>query len=165
MHAADPSGPHVQSYLGLAPKASETGDPGRKGQPMSKAGSALLRTTFIRAADTARKQDPQLARVYYVQMVERGSDHLKALCVVAGHLAERFWAVMSRGMPYVVCDIDGMPLTPAEAKAIIAKQWTVPADVRDRRRRRTSSGTVHCSAIIALASSWLTGVPSMSQTT
>jgi hypothetical protein len=43
---------------------------------MSKAGSSLLRTTLVRAADTARKQDPQLARIYYLQMTERGKDHL-----------------------------------------------------------------------------------------
>lgn len=135
-----PSGPHFKSFIGLAPRASETGDTDRKGQPMSKAGSALLRTTFIRAADHARKQDPQLARVYYVQMVERGAEHLKALCVVAGHLAERFWAVMNRGMPYVVCDTEGNPVTPAEAKTIIAEQWTVPAAVRARRRSRKKAG-------------------------
>ena len=63
---------------------------------MSKAGSSLLRTTLVRAADNARKQDPQLARIYYVQMVERGKDHLGALCVVAANLAERSWAVMNR---------------------------------------------------------------------
>ena len=58
----------------------------------------------MRAADHARKQDPQLARIYYVQMVERGKDHLGALCVVAANLAERTWAVMNHGMPYVICD-------------------------------------------------------------
>ena len=103
---------------------------------MSKAGSSLLRTTLVRAADNARKHDPQLARIYYVQMVERGKDHLGALCVVAADLAERFWAVMTRGMPYVICDTDGRPVTPDEAKAIIAEHWTVPADVRARRRSK-----------------------------
>lgn len=49
-----------------------------------------------------------LARIYYVQMVERGKDHQGALCVVA--------------------------VTPERAKAIIAEHWTVPADVRARRR-------------------------------
>lgn len=131
-----PSGAHLKSFAGLAPKASETGQTDRKGQPMSKAGSSLLRVTFIRAADHARRQDPQLARIYYLQMVERGADHLKALCVVAGHLAERTWAVLRREMPYVICDINGEPVTPAQAKAIIAGQWTVPADVRARRRSR-----------------------------
>jgi transposase len=130
-----PNGKAFRSFTGLVPKASETEDTDRKGQPMSKAGSSLLRTTLIRAADNARHSDPQLARVYYVQMVERGKDHLGALCVAA-NLAERFWAVMSRGMPYTVCDTDGTPADPQQAKMIIAERWTVPAEVRARRRSK-----------------------------
>jgi transposase len=131
-----PTGKAFRSFTGLTPRASETGDTDRKGQPMSKAGSSLLRTTMVRAADHARKQDPQLARIYYVQMVERGKDHLGALCVVAANLAERAWAVMTRGMPYVICDTDGHAVEPDEAKAVIAQHWTVPADVRARRRSK-----------------------------
>jgi len=103
---------------------------------MSKAGNRLLRTTLIRAADNARRTDPQLARIYYIQMVERGAGHLKACCVVAAHLAERLHAVLVRGMPYVVCDIDGTPVDHPTAKKIIAEQWTVPVEVRTRRRSR-----------------------------
>jgi transposase len=134
-----PTGPAFRAYTGLTPKASETGDTDRKGQPMSKAGSAMLRTTLIRAADTARKLDPQLARIYHTQMVERGKDHLGAVCVVAAHLAERAWAVMSRGMPYVICDTDATPVTPAQAKEIIAERYTVPAEVRARRRSKKTT--------------------------
>lgn len=97
------------------------------GQLMSKAGSSLLRTTLVRAADNARRVDPQLARVY-LQMAERGKDHLGALCVVAANLAERFCAVMNRQMPCVICNTDARPITPAEGKAIIADHWTVPVD-------------------------------------
>ncbi len=129
-------GKQFRSFTGLVPKASETGDTDRKGQPMSKAGSSLLRTTLVRAADNARRTDPQLARIYYVQMVEHGKDHLGAVCVVAASLAERFWSVMHRGMPYVICDTDGRPVDPDEARVIIAEHWTVPADVRARRRSR-----------------------------
>ena len=129
-------GRQFRSFTGLVPKASETGESDRKGQPMSTAGSSLLRTTLVRAADHARKQDPQLARIYHVQMVERGKDHLGALCVVAANLAERAWAVLDRGMPYVVCDTDGRPVSAAEAKAVIAEHWTVPAEVRARRRSK-----------------------------
>jgi transposase len=100
-----------KSYAGLAPRASQTGDTDRKGQPMSKAGPSLLRATLFRAADTARRQDPQLARIYYQQMTERGASHLKASCVVSGHLAERAWTVLSRGTPYVTCDNNGSPVT------------------------------------------------------
>jgi transposase len=135
------TGKQFRSFTGLVARTSETGETNRKGQPMSKAGSSLLRTTFVRAADHARKQDPQLARIYYVQMVERGKDHLGALCVVAANLAERSWAVMRRGMPYVICDTDGRPVTTHEAKAIIADHYTVPAHVRARRRsKKTPTG-------------------------
>ena len=129
-------GKQFRSFTGLVPRASETGDTDRKGQPMSKAGSSLLRTTLVRAADTARKTDPQLARTYHTQMVERGKDHLGALCVVAANLAERFWAVMTRGTPYVICDTDGRPVDHDEAKAIIAEHWAVPPEVRARRRSK-----------------------------
>ena len=107
-----PGGHHFKSFLGLAPRASETGETDRKGEPMTKAGPSLGRATMIRAADTARKLDPQLARIYYTQMTERGANHLKACCVVAGHLALRLHAAMLRGTPYQLRDTDGTPVTP-----------------------------------------------------
>ncbi len=57
--------------------------------------------------------DPQLAKIYYTQMVDRGADHIKALCVVAAALAARAWTVMRHGMPYVICDTDGHEVPPA----------------------------------------------------
>jgi transposase len=133
-------GTRFKSYAGLAPRASETGETDRKGQPMSKAGPSLLRATLFRAAGTARRQDPQLARIYYLQMTERGATHLKACCVVAGHRAGRAWTVLNRGTPYVICDNNGTPVTAAEAKKIIAEKWTVPEEVRKRRRSRKIAG-------------------------
>lgn len=127
---------HFRSFTGWAPRSSETGDNDRKGQPMSKAGPGQLRTTLYLAADHARQEDPQLARVYYIQMVERGASHTKALSVVAAKLGDRALVVMKRGRPYQLRDTDGRPVTPAEAKAIIASQWTVPEEVRRRRRSR-----------------------------
>jgi hypothetical protein len=73
-------------------------------------------------------------------MTERGATHLKACCVVAGHLAERAWAVLNRGTPYVICDNNGTPVTPEQAKQIIADKWTVPDEVRKRRRSRKTAG-------------------------
>jgi transposase len=70
-------GTRFKSYVGLAPRASETGETDRKGQPMSKAGPSLLRATFgprrrhrpqarsparedlLRADDRARGHPPQ----------------------------------------------------------------------------------------------------------
>jgi hypothetical protein len=47
---------------------------------------------------------------------------------------------MHRGTPYVICDNNGNPVTAAEAKKIIAEKWTVPEDVRKRRRSRKTAG-------------------------
>ena len=42
--------------------------------------------------------------------------------------------------PYVVYDTDGRPVDPAEAKTIIAVRYTVPEDVRRRRRSKKKVG-------------------------
>jgi transposase len=129
-----------KSFTGLSPKASETGNVDRKGQPISKAGSRRLRDQLVMSANTARMLDPQLAEIYYRQMTERGAHHTKAVCVVAAKLAERSWAVMARGEPYVVRDQDGNEVTREQAKQIIAEQFTVSEEVRRRTRSRKSKG-------------------------
>jgi hypothetical protein len=63
-----------------------------------------------------RREDPQLARIYYQQMTNRGATHLKACSGVAGHLAERAWAVLNRGTPYVICDTGGNPVAAEQAR-------------------------------------------------
>jgi transposase len=138
-----PDADHFASYTGLVPGASETGNSDRKGQPITKAGNRKLRRMLYRAADTARKQDPQLARIYWVQMVERGASHTKALAVVAAHLARRLWRVLERQTPYVVCDIDGRPVTGDQATQIIAERYTVPEDIRRRRRSKKAGKAPH----------------------
>jgi transposase len=125
-------------FKSCAPRASETGDTHRKGQPMSKAGPSLLRATLFRAADTARRQDPQLARIYHQQMTERGATHLKACCVVAGHLAERAWTVLNRGTPYAICDNIGSPVTAEQARQIITEK------VRQSRRIDRPAAYARC---------------------
>jgi Transposase and inactivated derivatives len=139
------TGARFRSFTGLTPRASETGETDRKGQPMSKAGNRLLRTTLIRAADNARRQDPQLAKIYYTQMVDRGADHLKACCVVAAHLAQRLHAVMVREMPYVVCDTDNTPVDPVLTRVDLADDGVTPgADDGgvERPRRLVAGGAV-----------------------
>jgi len=125
-----------RSFTGLVPRASETGETDRKGQAMSKAGSSLLRTTMVRAADHARKLDPQLARIYHLQMVERGKDHLGALCVVAANLARTLLDRHAQGTPYVICDVEGRPVSSSEAKSSSPTQFTVAPEVRARRRSK-----------------------------
>lgn len=129
-----------KSFTGLAPKASQTGNTNRKSQPISKAGNSALRSQLIQSANTARQLDPQLAAIYYAQMTQRGATHLKALCVVAARLAERAWITLSRAKPYVIRDLQDRPISPQRARELIAKQLTVPADVRRQRRSNKSAG-------------------------
>lgn len=131
-----PNGPAFKSFCGLAPKASETGETDTKGQAISKAGLAWLRDQMLQSANTAWRVDPQLAAVYHHQMVARGAHHQKALTVVAAKLAERAWAVMSRGTPYVISDVDGTPVDKTRARQIIAERYVVPPEVRAARRSR-----------------------------
>ena len=133
-------GAAFKRFSGLTPKASETGDTDRKGQKISKAGPRRLRDQLVQSANTARRVDPQLADVYFTQIVERGAHHQKALCVVAARLAERAWIVMARGEPYELRDVDGVPVSAAEAKAIIAERYQVSEEVRRRRRSRKNAG-------------------------
>jgi hypothetical protein len=111
------NGAAFKACLGLTPKAAETGETDRKGQPMSKAGNRDLRSQLIRSAETARRHDPQLAAVCYDQMVNKGAVHNKALCVVAAKLAERAWSTLRRDSPYELRTVDGTPIDHATANS------------------------------------------------
>jgi Transposase IS116/IS110/IS902 family len=143
-----PNGSACKAFTGLTPRANQTGQTDRKHQPMTKAGPRALRSQLIQSADTARELDPQLAAVYHAQMTQRGATHRKALCVVAARLAERAWLTMARGEPYVVCDLDGQPITHEQAKHLIAEHFTVPTQVR-RRRSSTKTGKAPHTALKA----------------
>ena len=137
-----PNASSVRRFTGLAPRASETGNSDRKGQPMSKAGASWLRDQLFMSANVARRIDPQLAAIYYRQMVENGAHHTKAVCIVAAHLAERAWLTLARQTPYVLRDVDGSEVTVAEGKAIVAERYQVPDEVRRRRRSHKKTGKV-----------------------
>ena len=135
-----PNGGAFKAFTGLTPRANQTGQTDRKHQPMTKAGPRALRSQLVQSANTARRLDPQLAAVYHAQMTQRGATHRKALCVVAARLAERGWLTMARGEPYVICDLQGRPVTPEQAKRLIAEHFTVTAEVRRRRRSTKKAG-------------------------
>jgi hypothetical protein len=59
--------------------------------------------------------------------------------VVAARLVERAAVVLKRGTAYELRDIDGRPVSAEQAKALIAEHWTVPEEVRQRRRNRKST--------------------------
>jgi transposase len=144
-----PNAGAFKAFTGLTPRANETGQTDRKHQPMTKAGPRALRSQLVQSADTARKLDPQLAAVYHSQMTQRGATHRKALCVVGARLAERAWLTMARGEPYIICDLDGRPVTPEQAKRLIAERFTVTPEVRRRRRSTKKAGKAPHTALKA----------------
>ncbi len=67
-----PPPPPLELYAGHAAVALDELATDREVNPCLEPGRRCC-TTMVRATDTARKQDPQLAHMYYQQLVERGS--------------------------------------------------------------------------------------------
>lgn len=123
-----------RAYTGLVPRESSSGDSEKRGA-ITKTGPNLLRWALYLAADVARKHDPHLAALYRRLMVERGRHHNQALCAVATHLADRIYALLRENRPYQPRDLEGKPITVAEAKAIAAS-LAVDAQTRQRLRNQ-----------------------------
>lgn len=68
-------------------------------------------------------------------MTQAGKHHTSALCHIAPALLTRIIACWRTGERYILRDIDGREVQPVEARAIIARRYTVPADVRSRQTR------------------------------
>ena len=107
-----------------------------KGLRISKAGPNLVKKYAYLNADTARHWDPQLAALYYDQMVNKGKHHSQAVCACATHLLDRIRVVLTEDRPYELRDVDGTPVTPQQARIIAQEQYTVPEDVRRRNTKR-----------------------------
>lgn len=122
----------VRSFTGLVPSLDSSGQAGRHGGP-TKRGDAVLREALFLAADHARRLDPTLAARYHRLMTEAGKHHTSALCHIAPALLTRIVACWRTGEHYVLRDVDGRAVDPAEARAIIAARYTVPEEVRLRR--------------------------------
>lgn len=123
----------VRGFIGMIPGTDQSGE--TEGSPrLTKSGDRMLRTALFLAGDAARKEDPQLARIYYTQIVDKGKHPTQAVCAVATALASRLAAVLRDAKPYEVRDLDGEPVDKEAARRIISEQFTVPASVRQSRR-------------------------------
>lgn len=131
--------PNVESFrqwTGMTPTANQSGNAQTKGLPITQAGPSLIKATLFLDANVARQWDPQLARIYYNQMVLYGKHHTQATCAVASHLANRIYAVLKEKRPYVLSDLSGAPITPAAARRLIQERFHVSDDVRSRTNKR-----------------------------
>src|SRR5215216_5880541 len=87
-------------------------------------------------AEIARRYDPQIAAIYYDQMVQKGKHHKQAVCACATHLLDRVLSVLRADQPYELRDVDGTPVSVDQAQTIIAERYRVPEGVRKRTSKR-----------------------------
>ncbi len=125
-----------RGWSGLVPASAQSGGSEAKGQHITQAGPDLVKKYAFLDAESARQWDPQIAAIYYTQMVERGKHHNQAVCVCATHLLDRVLAVLRSDQPYELRDVDGTPVSGAEARAIVLERYQVPTEVRQRTTRR-----------------------------
>ena len=118
------------------PSLDASGTNGRHGAP-TRRGDALLREALFLAANQARRHDPTLAAKYHRLLTVAGTHHNTALCHIATSLLTRIIGCWRTQTPYQLRDTDDTPVTPAQARTIIADRYTVPADLS---RARTTSG-------------------------
>ena len=99
-------------------------------------------------AEIARRYDPQIAAIYYDQMVHKGKHHKQAICACATHLLDRVLAVLREDQPYELRAADGTPVTVEQAQRLIAERYRVSQEVRRRttkhaRKERVERQTEH----------------------
>ena len=129
------------NYCGIVPGANQSSDSEAKGLRMTKAGPAIMRWALFQAGQIGRSHDPQLACVYYREMVHNGKNHMQAMGAVMSHMSARVLAVLREDKPYELRDIDGSIVSREEAKRIIMSKYQVPEEIRRERRRRKTTGS------------------------
>jgi len=136
----DPSRFQSQSafanYTGVVPAAKQSADAEAKGLRMTKAGPAIMKWALYQSSQIGRRYDPQLAWVYYREMVHYGKNHKQAMGAVMSHVGARVLAVLREDRPYELRDIDGRAITSEEARRLILLNYQVPEDIKRERRRR-----------------------------
>ena len=131
-----PSHSQFRSWSGMIPGSRQSGAQESKGVRITQAGPGLIKKFAFLDAESARQWDPQLAALYYDQMVQHGKHHTQAVCAVATHLLDRVLTVLQADRPYELRDGDGTPVTTARAREIILERYSVPKEVRQRNTQR-----------------------------
>lgn len=122
-------------FCGMFPRVKASGGTRQPGQAITQSGNNRIKRALYLAADAARRIDPELAVVYWRLMVHKGHHHKQALCAVATRLVNRIGKVLRTGEAYELRDTDGTPISVAQGKAIITERFTVPAEIRNARRK------------------------------
>lgn len=131
-----PSLNEFRGWSGMIPYSRQSGEAESKGLRLTQQGPDLIKATAYVDAQIARLWDPQIAAVYYDQLVHKGKHPLQAGCACATELLNRVYAVLREERPYQLRDVDGTPLDSKRARAICQERYTVPEAIRAQRCRR-----------------------------
>ena len=137
-----PSLREFRGWSGLIPFSRQSGNAQSQGLRITKAGPDLIKATAVLNAQVARLWDPQIAAIYYTQMVELGKHHLQALCACATHLLDRIYVVLREDRPYELRDVDGSPVDKRTARLICQEHFHVPDEVRRRNNHRVRKARI-----------------------
>lgn len=125
----------LRGWSGMVPNSKQSADSQAPGLKITQAGPSLIKKFAFLDAESARQCDPQIAAIYYDQMVHHGKHHVQAICTCSAHLLDRVGVVLREDRPYQLRDVDGTPISPKHARQIIAERYTVPEEIRQRHRK------------------------------
>lgn len=125
----------LRGWSGMVPNSKQSAASQASGLKITQAGPSLIKKFAYLDANSARQCDPQIAAIYYNQMVHHGKHHMQAICTCSAHLLDRVGVVLREDRPYKLHDVDGTPISQEEARTIIAKRYTVPEEVRKRNSK------------------------------
>ena len=126
-----------RGWSGMVPNSKQSAESQAAGLRMTQAGPSLIKKYAYQDTEAARQRDPQIAALYYNQMVRYGKHHMQAICTCSAHLLDRILVVLREDRPYELRDVDDTPVSKARALEIIAERYTVPEEVRRRNNKRT----------------------------
>jgi transposase len=125
----------LRGWSGMVPNSKQSSESQASGLKITQAGPSLIKKFAFLDAEAARQCDPQIAAIYYEQMVRRGKHHIQAVCTCSAHLLDRVQVVLREDRPYELQDVDGTPISKEQARKIIAERFTVPDEVRKRNSK------------------------------
>jgi transposase len=135
-----PSQSAFANYNGVVPDSRQSANTEAKGLRMTKAGPAIMKLALYQSSQIGRRFDPQLAWVYYHEIMNNGKNHKQAMGAVMSHIGARILAVLRENKPYELRDLQGKPITWENARRLILANYQVPEEVKQERRRCKSDG-------------------------
>jgi transposase len=111
-----------RGWTGMVPDSQQSAENEAKGLHITQAGPDLIKKFAYLDAEIARRYDPQIAAIYYDQMMRKGKQHQQAVCACATHVLDRVLAVLRSDKPYEMRDTDGTALSDQQARELIVER-------------------------------------------